>query len=94
MPHPFDSGYFQEPFLTLVKEYPEADVYPSSQFRIEWGPIFHRGRLDGTARALVIGQDPAQHETIVRRVLDGEAGRRLASFSIRAPRLAVWPCAV
>src|ERR1700741_3910939 len=77
MPHPFDSGYFQEPFLTLVKEYPEADVYPSSKFRIEWGPPFHRGRLEGTARALVIGQDPAQHETIVRRVLDGEAGRRL-----------------
>jgi uracil-DNA glycosylase len=80
MPHPFDSGYFQEPFLTLVREYPEADVYPSSQFRIEWGPIFHRGRLDGTARALVIGQDPAQHETIVRRVLVGEAGRRLQGF--------------
>lgn len=41
------------------------------------GPIFYRGRLDGSARILVIGQDPAQHETIVRRVLVGEAGRRL-----------------
>ena len=44
------------------------------------GPIFHRGRLDGSARVLVIGQDPAQHETIVRRILVGEAGRRLQGF--------------
>ena len=77
MPHPFDPGYNKEPFLRLVEEYPEADVYPPGQFRVEWGPVFHRGRLDGSARVLVIGQDPAQHETIVRRILVGEAGRRL-----------------
>jgi len=76
MPHPFDPGYVAEPFLTLCAGYPEADIYPSSQFRLEWGPIFHRGRLDGSARVLVIGQDPAQHETVVRRILVGEAGRR------------------
>ncbi|HJV63039.1 MAG TPA: uracil-DNA glycosylase family protein, partial [Albitalea sp.] len=35
------------------------------------------GRLDGSARVLVIGQDPAQHETVVRRILVGEAGRRV-----------------
>ena len=29
---------------------------------------------------LVIGQDPAQHETIVRRILVGEAGRRVQGF--------------
>jgi hypothetical protein len=80
MPHPFDSGYFVEPFRTLCSDYPESDVYPSSQFRLEWGPIFHRGRLDGSARILVIGQDPAQHETVIRRVLVGEAGRRLQGF--------------
>ena len=80
MKHPFDPGYFQEPFLALAAEYPEADVYPPDQFRLEWGPVFHRGRLDGSARVLVIGQDPAQHETIVRRILAGEAGRRLQGF--------------
>jgi uracil-DNA glycosylase len=80
MPHPFDPGYFAEPFRTLCEEHPESDGYPPSQFRVEWGPIFHRGRLDGSARVLVIGQDPAQHETIVRRVLVGEAGRRLQGF--------------
>ena len=77
MPQPFDPGYFDEPFFTLASEYPGADVYPPDQFRVEWGPIFHRGRLDGSARVLVIGQDPAQHETVVRRILVGEAGRRL-----------------
>ena len=77
MSHPFDPGYVEEPFRTLVRDYPGADVYPPDQFRVEWGPIFHRGRLDGSARVLVIGQDPAQHETIVRRILVGEAGRRL-----------------
>ena len=77
MPHPFDLGYAQQPFRGLAENYPEADVYPPGQFRVEWGPIFHRGRLDGSARVLVIGQDPAQHETVVRRILVGEAGRRL-----------------
>ena len=80
MQHPFDSGYCSEPFRTLVCEYPEADVYPPGQFRIEWGPIFHRGRLDGSARILIIGQDPAQHESVVRRILVGEAGRRVQGF--------------
>lgn len=77
MPHPFDPGYVAEPFLSLCADYPGAAVYPPDQFRVEWGPIFHRGRLDGSARVLVIGQDPAQHETIVRRILVGEAGRRV-----------------
>jgi hypothetical protein len=77
MTHAFDPGYVAEPFLTLCADFPEADVYPPDQFRVEWGPVFHRGRLDGSARVLVIGQDPAQHETIVRRILVGEAGRRL-----------------
>lgn len=87
MPHPFDPGYARQPFLALCADYPEADAYPASRFRTEWGPVFHRGRLDGTARVLVIGQDPAQHETVVRRILVGEAGRRvqglLAKLGIR-----------
>lgn len=76
----FDPGYHSEPFRTLCADYPGPQTYPPSRFRVEWGPIFHRGRLDGTARLLVIGQDPAQHETIVRRILVGEAGRRIQGF--------------
>ena len=59
---------------------PGADVYPPDAFRLEWGPIFHRGRLDGSARVLVIGQDPAAHEAIARRILVGEAGQRVQAL--------------
>src|SRR3954447_3809143 len=80
MAHKFDRSYADEPFLSLCESYPGADVYPGSDFRIEWGPLFHRGRLDGSARVLLIGQDPAQHETITRRILVGEAGQRTQGF--------------
>ena len=76
----FDPGYAGEPFRGLVEEAPGADAYPSDAFRVEWGPIFHRGRLDGSARILVIGQDPAAHEAIARRILVGEAGQRVQAF--------------
>lgn len=76
----FDPGYANEPFRTLCEEYPDDSVYTSKRFRTEWGPVFHRGRLDGSARVLVIGQDPAQHENIARRILVGEAGRRVQGF--------------
>jgi Uracil DNA glycosylase superfamily len=72
----FDEG-FRRPYDTLVRDAPGADVYPPDAFRTEWGPIFHRGRLDGSARVLVLGQDPATHETICRRILVGEAGQRM-----------------
>src|SRR5262249_38519777 len=32
--------------------------YTSVKARMNWGPIYYRGRLDGTAR-VIIGQDPA-----------------------------------
>jgi uracil-DNA glycosylase len=80
---PFDRGYVDEPFASLVAACPGAEVYPPADFRAEWGPIFHRGRLDGTARVLVIGQDPGAHEAIVRRILVGEAGQRLQGFLAR-----------
>jgi hypothetical protein len=80
MPVPFDPGYGEEPFRTLVHDVPDATVFPTKDFRTEWGPVFHRGRLDGSARLLIIGQDPAQHEVIARRTLVGGAGHRLQGF--------------
>lgn len=59
MSHDYDPGYGNEPFKTLCREHPDETVYPRADFRVEWGPIFHRGQLDGSARVLVIGQDPA-----------------------------------
>jgi hypothetical protein len=76
----FDPGPAAEPFAGLVRDLPGADVYPPADFRVEWGPIFHRGRLDGTARVLVVGQDPGQHESIAHRILVGEAGQRTQGF--------------
>ncbi len=70
-------GYAVSPFAELVAAYPGEEVYPITDFRVEWGPIFHRGRLDGSARVLVLGQDPATHESISRRILVGEAGQRV-----------------
>jgi uracil-DNA glycosylase len=80
MAREFDPGYAREPFRTLCEEYPDESVYPQADFRTEWGPIFHRGRLDGTARVLAIGQDPAAHESIARRILVGVAGQRVQGF--------------
>src|ERR671924_664991 len=80
MAHLFDPGPSKEPFFSLCRDYPGATVYPDGDFRLEWGPVFHRGRLDGSAHVLVIGQDPAQHETIARRILVGEAGHRIQGF--------------
>jgi uracil-DNA glycosylase len=80
MTHTFDPGYDREPFQTLCDQAPDASVYPFASFRTEWGPIFHRGRLDGTARVLCLGQDPAEHEAAVRRILVGTAGHRTQGF--------------
>jgi hypothetical protein len=76
----FDPGPVSEPFLSLAEDYPGIDVYPEQAFRVEWGPIFHRGRLDGSARVLVVGQDPAASESITRRILVGTAGHRTQGF--------------
>ncbi len=76
----FDAGYDQGPFRALCEGAPGESVYPLERFRVEWGPIFHRGRLDGTARVLVIGQDPAAHEGVARRILCGVAGHRVQGF--------------
>src|SRR5215207_5724538 len=80
VPTAFDPGYGNEPFRTLVRDVPDASVFPTKDFRTEWGPVFHRGRLDGSARLLIVGQDPAQHEVIARRTLVGGAGHRIQGF--------------
>ncbi len=76
MAHDFDPGPAGGPFAPLFHDFPGTDSYPPDDFRTEWGPIFYRGRLDGSARVLVLGQDPAEQETICRRILVGEAGHR------------------
>jgi uracil DNA glycosylase superfamily protein len=76
----FDPGPQSPALQSLLSVYPDASIYPFADFRTEWGPIFYRGRMDGSARLLVIGQDPAQTENCLRRILVGEAGRRFQGF--------------
>src|SRR5207248_11191781 len=44
------------------------------------GPMYYRGRLDWSAKLLVIGQDPAADENVARRILVGDAGQRVQGF--------------
>jgi uracil-DNA glycosylase len=46
----------------------------------DWGPIFYRGRLDGSARLLCIASDPGPTERIAGRTLVGDAGQRVQGF--------------
>lgn len=46
-------------------------------FRWHFGPMFYRGRLDGSARVLVIGQEGAQDESLAHRSFTGGTGARM-----------------
>ena len=46
----------------------------------DWGPIFYRGRLDGSARVVCIASDPGPTERIAGRTLVGDAGQRVQGF--------------
>ena len=53
------------------------DNHPSGRFRHDFGPVYYRGRLDGSARVLIIGQDPATNEIVAHRVFVGNSGQRI-----------------
>ena len=89
----FDPGYCDPRFADLCETAPDGATYPPTDFRVEWGPIFHRGRLDGTARVLVIGQDPAVHEDpqteprihVAAPLAHAQAGRDLEPIAPERP---------
>jgi hypothetical protein len=58
----------------------EAYMAHPADFRLDFGPVFYRGRLDDTARVLVIGQDPAANELVGHRALVGASGQRVQGF--------------
>ncbi len=49
-------------------------------FWYDWGPVFYRGRLNGTAKVLGIASDPGPTERLVGRTLVGDAGQRVQGF--------------
>src|SRR3954447_16790394 len=52
-------------------------VTGNEAFRWHFGPMFYRGRLDGSARVLVIGQEGAQDESLSHRSFTGGTGARM-----------------
>ena len=51
--------------------------HPSGRFRVDFGPVYYRGRLDGAARIVLVGQDPSTDELLGHRILVGDAGQRV-----------------
>lgn len=74
---PFDHG----PPAELARHFAAAPDPPvKDHFWFDWGPVFYRGRLDGSARVLCIAQDPGPTERIAGRTLIGDAGQRVQGF--------------
>src|SRR5215218_7976074 len=59
----------------LFDRVPDSPV--KADFWFDWGPIFYRGRLDGSARVLCLASDPGPTERIAGRALVGNAGQRV-----------------
>lgn len=55
-------------------------TYPGTPFHTRFGPVFYRGRLDGSAKVLVVGQDPATDEILAGRAFVGDAGQHAQDF--------------
>jgi uracil-DNA glycosylase len=70
-----DDDRLPEPYAAMVRDHPGPEAYPPDDFRHDFGPVFHRGRLDGSARVLVVGEAPGEAESSARRVFVGDAGR-------------------
>ncbi|MEI5101898.1 uracil-DNA glycosylase family protein [Streptomyces sp. PmtG] len=73
----FDRGPTAQ-FAALLSQVPDPPV--KEAFWFDWGPIFYRGRLDGSARVLVVASDPGPTERIAGRSLVGNAGQRVQGF--------------
>src|SRR5215207_3491064 len=54
-----------------------------ADFWFDWGPVFYRGRLDGSARLLCVASDPGPTERIAGRSLVGNAGQRVQGFLLK-----------
>jgi hypothetical protein len=74
----FDKG----PTATWAQKFFDAPrqhyvTHPSGRFRIEFGPVYYRGRLNSSVKVLIVGQDPSTDEILAQRNLVGSAGQRV-----------------
>ncbi|MEP6761827.1 MAG: uracil-DNA glycosylase family protein, partial [Sporichthyaceae bacterium] len=74
----FDPGPPQ-PFHDLFDDVPDYGPF-KQHFWFDWGPVFYRGRLDGSARVLCVASDPGPTERVAARALVGDAGQRVQGF--------------
>jgi hypothetical protein len=74
----FDSGPPSQ-FAALFAQTPDYSPF-KTLFWFDWGPVFYRGRLDGSAKVLCIASDPGATERIANRTLVGDAGQRVQGF--------------
>ncbi|MER7245156.1 uracil-DNA glycosylase family protein [Kribbella sp. NPDC000426] len=74
----FDPG----PPDTVAQHFANVPSYADVQqfFWYDWGPVFYRGRLDGSGRLLAVASDPGPTERIAGRTLVGDAGQRVQGF--------------
>jgi hypothetical protein len=54
-----------------------VEVVGREAFRWHHGPMFYRGRLDGSAKVMVVGQEGAQDESLAHRSFTGGTGARM-----------------
>ncbi|MDQ4077612.1 MAG: hypothetical protein M3220_15365, partial [Chloroflexota bacterium] len=66
-------------FAELFARHPDYTPY-KEWFWYDWGPIFYRGKVDGSARVLCVASDPGPTERIAARTLVGDAGQRVQGF--------------
>jgi Uracil-DNA glycosylase len=74
----FDKGPSAS-WAKLFFEAPRAHyvAHASARFRTEFGPVYYRGRLNGSAKLLIVGQDPSTDEILAQRTLVGASGQRV-----------------
>ena len=75
----FDKG----PPAAVARHFAALPPIPTEHralFWYDWGPVFYRGRLDGSAKVLAIASDPGPTERLVGRTLVGDAGQRVQGF--------------
>jgi uracil-DNA glycosylase len=85
----FDRG----PSAELAQHFAAVPDPPvKGDFWFNWGPIFYRGRLDGSARVLCIASDPGPTERIAGRSLVGNAGQRVQGLLTKLGLTSSYAC--
>jgi len=86
----FDSGPSKK-VAELLSAFPDHSPF-KDLFWYDWGPVFYRGRLDGSAKILCVASDPGPTERIVGRALVGNAGQRVQGFLNKAGLTHAYVC--